>query len=240
MSLLALIPARGGSKGIPRKNIRPFCGKPLLQWSIDVALSASSVDRVVVSTDDPEIAEVALVSGAEVPFLRPPELASDTAPGIGPVLHALEQLPEVSSVLLLQPTSPLRAVEDVDSIVALHRQFGDVAVVSVTPSSKHPAWMFSLSPQQVIEPLLELPGVSCRQELPPAYVLNGALYLASRPLLEQNKAFLTPQTVGYVMPPERSVDIDTLMDWHWAEFLLSTQSSQYKMSPVSISKSQNC
>ena len=98
----------GRFQGNTSQNIRPFCGKPLLQWSIDVALSASSVDRVVVSTDDPEIAEVALVSGAEVPFLRPPEFATDAASGIAPVLHALQQLPEVSSVLLLQPTSPLR------------------------------------------------------------------------------------------------------------------------------------
>ena len=240
MSLLALIPARGGSQGIPRKNIRPFCGKPLLQWSIDVALSASSVDRVVVSTDDPEIAEVALVSGAEVPFLRPPEFATDAASGIAPVLHALHQLPEVSSVLLLQPTSPLRSVEDVESIVALHHQVGYGPVVSVTSSSKHPAWMFALSSQQVLEPLLESPDVTCRQKLPPAYVLNGALYMASRTLLEQDKSFLTSNTVGYVMPPERSVDIDTLMDWHWAEFLFSMQSSHDKMPSVISSQSQIC
>ena len=224
MSLLALIPARGGSKGIPRKNIRSFCGKPLLQWSIDVALAASSVDRVVVSTDDPEIADVARAGGAEVPFLRPPELASDTAPGIAAVLHALQQLPEVSAVLLLQPTSPLRRVEDVEAIVALQHQAGPDAVVSVTPCNKHPAWMFGLSPAQVLEPLMILPDSGCRQHLPPVYVLNGALYLASRSFLEREHSFFTSNTVGYVMPLERSVDIDTQLDWQWAEFLYSTQS----------------
>ena len=220
MSLLALIPARGGSKGIPRKNIQPFCGQPLLQWSIDVALSAPSVDRLVVSTDDAEIAEVARAGGAEVPFIRPPELATDTTPGIDTVLHVLQLLPEVSEVLLLQPTSPLRQVEDVEAIVALHRQAGRDAVVSVVSSSKHPAWMFGLSPEQVLEPLDVHSDASCRQQLAPAYALNGALYLASRCFLERERSFLTPQTTGYVMPPERSVDIDTLLDWQWGEFLM--------------------
>ena len=223
MSILALIPARGGSKGIPRKNIRSICGKPLLQWAIEVALAAPSVNRVVVSTDDPEIADVACAGGAEVPFLRPSELASDTAPGIAPVLHALQQLPEVSAVLLLQPTSPLRRVEDVEAIVALHRQAGHDAVVSVTPSSKHPAWIFGLSPAQVLEPLMVLPDAACRQQLPPCYALNGALYLASRSFLERERSFLTSDTVGYVMPPERSVDIDNPLDWQWAEFLMHQQ-----------------
>jgi CMP-N,N'-diacetyllegionaminic acid synthase len=220
MTLLALIPARGGSKGIPRKNIRPFCGKPLLQWTIDVALGAPSVDRIVVSTDDPEIAEVALYAGAEVPFLRPVELASDAASGIAPVLHALEQLPEVTDVLLLQPTSPLRLVDDVEAIVALWRRAGRPAAVSVTPSSKHPSWMYGLSSRQQLEPLLPVPEAACRQQLPPAYTLNGALYLASRPFLEREHSFLAADTLGYVMPPERSVDIDTPLDWHWGEFLM--------------------
>ncbi|KZR85006.1 cytidylyltransferase domain-containing protein [Synechococcus sp. MIT S9504] len=220
MSLVALIPARGGSKGIPRKNIRPFYGKPLLQWSIDVALAAPSVDRVVVSTDDHEIAEIALAGGAEVPFLRPLELATDTASGIAPVLHVLEQLPDVSDLLLLQPTSPLRRVEDVEKIVALYRQAGNDSVVSVSLSSKHPAWMFSMSPDKVLQPLLYRSNVACRQQLPHAYELNGALYLASRCFLERESSFLNKQTLGYVMSPEHSVDIDTLLDWQWGEFLM--------------------
>lgn len=224
MSLLALIPARGGSKGIPRKNIRLFCGKPLLQWSIDVALSTPRVDRVVVSTDDPEIAEVARACGAEVPFLRPSELASDTASGIAPVLHALEQLPEVSDLLLMQPTSPLRRIEDVEAIIALRQKTDSDTIVSVTPSGKHPAWMYALTQDHALQPLLNISDASCRQHLPPAYVLNGSLYFASRSLLERERGFLTPYTMGYVMPPERSVDIDTLLDWQWGEFLMQQQS----------------
>ena len=220
MTLLALIPARGDSKGIPRKNIRPLCGKPLLHWTIGAALASACVDHVIVSTEDPEIAEVAKAGGAEVPFLRPADLATDTAPGIAPVLHALEQLPHVSDVLLLQPTSPLRTSADIEAIVALRQQAGRKSAVSLMPSAKHPAWMYSLGQDQRLEPLLPLNGVHCRQELTPAYVLNGALYLASRDFLLEEEAFISPDTVGYVMPSERSVDIDTPLDWQWAEFLL--------------------
>jgi CMP-N,N'-diacetyllegionaminic acid synthase len=223
MTLLALIPARGGSKGVPRKNIRPFCGKPLLQWAIDSALVAASVDQVVVSTDDPEIAEVAKAGGAEVPFLRPAELASDTAPGIAPVLHALEQLPQVSDVLLLQPTSPLRTSADIEAIVALRQRSGRESAVSLTPSAKHPAWMYSLSQDDRLESLILFDEAPCRQLLPPAYLLNGALYLASRDFLLREQSFIGDDTVGYVMPAERSVDIDTPLDWKWAELLMEQQ-----------------
>ena len=223
MTLLTLIPARGGSKGIPRKNIRPFCGKPLLHWTIDAALEADCVDCVVVSTDDAEIAEVAKAGGAKVPFLRPAELASDGAPGIAPVLHALEQFPQVSDVLLLQPTSPLRTSSDIEAIVALREQAGLESAVSLTPSAKHPAWMYNLSGDHYLEPLLQMKGAHSRQQLTPAYVLNGALYLASRAFLLREQAFISPDTVGYVMPAERSVDIDTPLDWQWAEFLMMQQ-----------------
>lgn len=174
MTLLALIPARGGSKGIPRKNIRLFCGKPLLQWSIDVALGAACVDQVVVSTDDPEIADLAKVGGAQVPFLRPSEPATDKAPGIAPVLHALEQLPKVSDMLLLQSTSPLRTSADIEAIVALRQQVGSESAVSLTPSAKNPAWMYGLSQEQRLEPLLELDEIHCGQQFPPAYMLISA------------------------------------------------------------------
>jgi len=220
MTLLALIPARGGSKGIPRKNIRLFCGKPLLQWSIDVALMSSCIDQVVVSTEDTEIAAIAKAGGAEVPFLRPEELASDETPGIASVLHALEQLPEVDDLLLLQPTSPLRRVEDVDDIVQLRRQAGSESAVSVTLSTKHPAWMYALSEDLLLQSILTDSPAFCRQQLPPAYVLNGAFYLATRSLLERERTFINSSTVGYIMPADRSVDIDYPLDWQWGEFLM--------------------
>jgi len=220
MTLLALIPARGGSKGIPRKNIRPFCGKPLIQWTIDLALSSHLVDRVVVTTDDLEIAECARSCGADVPFLRPKHLATDTASGIAPVLHALEQLPDVDEVLLLQPTSPLRQLIDINNISKIFRQFPGSSIVSVTPTSKHPSWMFTLSHDHILEPILGALNTSPRQNLQSTYVMNGALYLASRSFLVTERSFLSSSTLGYVMPQQRSVDIDTMLDWQWGEFLM--------------------
>ena len=218
MNLLALIPARGGSKGIPRKNIRLFCGKPLLQWSIKVALEAPSVNFVVVSTEDIEVADIARACGAEVPFFRPADLATDASPAIATVLHALDQLPDVTDVLFLQPTSPLRTTADIEAIVELRRQAGCESAVSLTTSSKHPAWMYTLGVDQRLNSLLKIDNAYCRQQLEPAYVLNGACYLASRDFLLREKSFVTGETVGYVMPPDRSIDIDTPFDWQLAEF----------------------
>jgi CMP-N,N'-diacetyllegionaminic acid synthase len=220
MTTAALIPARGGSKGIPRKNILPFCGKPLIQWSIDVALQSPFIDRVIVSTDDLEISELALTAGAEVPFLRPDELATDSAPGISTVLHALSQLPDVNDLLLLQPTSPLRSCEDIVSIFQIRQQLGSESAVSVVQSPKHPALMYAMNDMKILDPVLRTSSASCRQQLSDVFALNGALYLASRSFLLREKALVTSQTVGYVMPRERSVDIDTPLDWQWAEFLM--------------------
>lgn len=223
MKLLALIPARGGSKRIPRKNIRPFCGKPLLQWTIEAAQSAACIDQIVVSTDDLEIAEVARAGGAEVPFMRPTELATDDSPSISTVLHTLHQLPAMSDIILLQPTSPLRSGADIDGIFSHRNYLGCANMVSVVQTSKHPAWAYNLSSDWLIQPIVSSGFNRNRQDLPPAYMLNGALYLASREFLLKEKTFLTPNTAAYVMPPERSPDIDTPIDWQWAEFLMASQ-----------------
>lgn len=227
MRLLALIPARGGSKGIPRKNIKPLAGKPLLGWTIEVARQAGSVDRIVVSTEDDEIAAVARELGAEVPFMRPAALSADDTPGIEPVIHALEQLPEVDWVLLLQPTSPLRAVEDIEGIVQLCLERDAPSAVSVTAVDKHPYWMYQRDEQDRLEPMIpDQPAITRRQDLPPAYALNGALYLARRDWLLEQRRFVGPDTVGYIMPQERSVDLDTPRDWYWVEFLIEQERFQ--------------
>ncbi len=221
MSLLALIPARGGSKGIPRKNVKELCGKPLIAWSIEAAQKSKNIDRLVISTEDEEIADIAQSYGAEVPFLRPAELAKDETPSITIVLHALEQFSEVEQILLLQPTSPLRTTSDIDEIVKLSREHQAPAAVSVCESSKHPYWMFSFGKDRILSPFTGNPIATRRQDLPKAYILNGALYLAKTDWIQQNRSFFSPETIGYVMPPERSVDIDTLLDWEWVEFLKS-------------------
>lgn len=221
MKILALIPARGGSKGIPRKNIKPLVGKPLIGWTIDAARRASDIDRLVVSTEDEEIAAVARQLGAEVPFMRPVELAADDAPGVAPVLHAIDQLPGYDWILLLQPTSPLRSSADIEGIINLCRNRNAPSAVSVCEVSKHPFWMYERDDLDRLQPLIQdRPETLRRQDLPKAYVLNGALYIARTDWLIENQGFMGSGTLGYVMPPERSADLDTLQDWRWISYFI--------------------
>ncbi len=218
MTTLGLIPARGGSKGIPRKNVLPIAGRPLIAWTIAAARSAATIDRVVVTTDDAEIAAVAAAHGAEVPFLRPAELARDETPGIDPVLHALDMLPGIDTVVLLQPTSPLRGSEDIDAAVALHASNNGATVVGVTAAA-HTGWTFAMDGDGVLD--IDTMGVAARrQDMAAQFVLNGAIYVAAVHRLRAAHSFLTPATIGYAMPVERSVDIDTMFDWRIAEMLL--------------------
>lgn len=218
---LALIPARGGSKSIPRKNIREIAGKPLIAWTIEAALAAKGIARVVVSTEDEEIAAVARAWGAEVPFMRPAELATDDAPGIAPVLHAVECLPEHEDVLLLQPTSPLRGRHDIERLLALAGKAAAPSVVSVTQVSGHPAWMFRMAADARLERFMADDGASRRQDLPILYALNGAMYWVRTDWLRRQKGLVGADTVGFVMDEEASVDIDTMLDWKLAELLLN-------------------
>jgi len=221
MSVLAIIPARGGSKGIPRKNIKPLMAKPLIDWSIEAAKQSSCIDRIIVSTEDKEIASVACELGVDVPFMRPDELAADDTPGVAPVLHAISQLPNYDWILLLQPTSPLRTAEDIDGIWQFCQERGAPSAVSVCEVGKHPYWMYKCDAAERLEPLIKgRPDVTRRQDLPPAYALNGALYLARTDWLLEQQDFIGPETRGYIMPPERSVDLDTPQDWLWVEFLI--------------------
>ena len=221
MSLLAVIPARGGSKSIPRKNIKTLAGKPLIAWTIETALQTQGIDYVIVSTEDKEIASVAKKFGAQVPFLRPSLLAEDDTPGIAPVLHALEQLPGFDWVLFLQPTSPLRSVDDIEGIIQFCCIQGSPSAVSISEVSKHPFWMYNLDDHKRLQPLTpNRPEILQRQELPSAYVLNGALYLARTDWLREQGRFIGHGTLGYVMPAERSIDLDTPQDWDWAEYVI--------------------
>lgn len=220
MSIFALIPARGGSKGIPWKNIRQMAGKPLIAWTIEAALSSPGIDAVIVSTEDAEIAAVGRAAGAEVPFMRPADLSRDDTPGIDPVLHAIDMLPGHDGVLLLQPTSPLRTTADIEGILALAADSTAPAIVSVCPSADHPSWMYRLDADARLTPLITAASIARRQDLPPVYTLNGAMYFAQTAWLRRNGGFMSAETLGYPMPAERSVDIDTQFDWRIAEMLL--------------------
>lgn len=213
LRVLALITARGGSKGLPGKNVRPVRGRPLIDFTIAAAREATCVDLVVLSTDDDEIARVALACGCEVPFRRPAALASDEAKSMDVVMHALDQLPPHDVVVLLQPTSPAREAADIDACVQRLVDAQAPACVSVCPAQESPYWMFRLGEHARLTPLFDTPAATRRQDLPPVFVLNGAVYAARTDALRRMGSFLGPETVAHVMPRERSIDIDTLEDF---------------------------
>lgn len=215
MRTLGLITARGGSKGLPGKNIRPVNGgRPLIAWTIEAGLEASGIDRLILSSDDPEICRIAREYGCDVPFQRPAELASDTADSMSVIRHALSTAPGYDRVVLLQPTCPARTADDIDQALALMERRKAPACVSVVKMSKSPYWMFSRDQSDRLQPLIQgETEASRRQDLPQFYVLNGAIYCADTAWLETVSSFVQPETVAYLMPPERSVDIDTLADF---------------------------
>lgn len=221
LSVLGVITARGGSKGVPRKNVRTLHGKPLIGWTIAAGLASRYVDRLVLSTDDTEIMAVAASLGCDVPFKRPAELAADDTPGIAPVLHALDVLQGFDLVVLLQPTSPLRVAGDIDACIEKCAPGGAPACVSVVEPAQSPYWTYSIDGAGRLEPIVPRDALpDRRQDLPPSYALNGAVYVARVEWLRKANTFVAEGTVGYVMPPERSVDIDTERDLLLAEFLL--------------------
>lgn len=220
--VLAIIPARGGSKGLPRKNVLPLGGLPLIAWTVRAALGAPCVSRTVVSSDDNEITDAARRAGAEVPFRRPAELASDTATSADVVAHVLESLGWQGPAVLLQPTSPFRTARDIEAAHTLWRQSGAPGCVSVCPVRQSPWLMFSMEGGGKLQHLLpEPPGGLRRQDLPRAFTLNGALYFLDGARFLQDRRFLHPETVGYDMPACRSLDIDTAADLAEAERLLA-------------------
>ncbi len=189
MKVLGIITARGGSKAIPNKNIVIVGGKPLLAWTIIEARKSAKIDRIIVTTDNQKIAEVAKEYGAEVPFLRPAELAKDDTPSIDPIIHAVKWFIEQENyqpdyVMCLQPTSPFRTSNDIDSAIKLAQEKKAGAVASVVLPEHNPFWMKSISSEGCLQNFL--PGTiqfTRRQDLPPTYALNGAIYLVKRDIL---------------------------------------------------------
>ncbi|MFD0590674.1 cytidylyltransferase domain-containing protein [Paenibacillus sp. GCM10027627] len=218
--VLAVIPARGGSKGVPGKNIRELAGKPLIAWTIEEAHKSKYIDYVAVSSDDQAIMDISRKWGAEVPFTRPSHLAQDDTPGISPILHAIHELPGYDYVVCLQPTSPMRITEDIDRCVEMMLSCSAPSAVSVTEPDKSPYWMFTIDNGFRMQPIMGTTGATRRQDLPNVYALNGAVYVAEVNGLLQSATFLTEETAGYIMPKERSLDIDTMLDFQICEYLL--------------------
>jgi len=225
---LAIIPARGGSKGVPRKNIRPLCGRPLIAWTIDAARAATRLNRIVVSTDDHEIAEIAAHYGADVPFMRPSELSLDDTPDLPVFQHVLAELkeregyrPEV--VVWLRPTAPLRTETDIDEACEILLSEKTDWVRSVCRAEHHPYWMFRVK-EGCLTPFMEEINTARyprRQLLPAVYRLNGAVEVSWCQTVSKATAAYTGRIAPYVMPMERSLDVDTMFDLNVAEFLLT-------------------
>lgn len=230
MKILALIPARGGSKRLPGKNIRVLGGKPLIVWSIDVAKDIPEICDILVTTDDPEIAAVCTAAGALVPWLRPAELATDAASSVDAALHALnwyeKERGSVDGVLLLQPTSPFRAKETVRRGIELFRQNGHVAVLGVSPTPAHPMWTLRMEGDSLVPFMPDHEFGTRSQDLPLAYVVNGSFYLI-RPaeLRAQGSFFATKMKALLVESSFEALDIDTAWDWLLAESALELRGS---------------
>ena len=208
---VAIIPARGGSKGVPGKNKRMVGGRPLIAYSIAAARQAASIDRVVVTTDDPEIARIAGIEGAEV-VERPAAIAGDESPVIDAVVHALDSLAihDPAAVVLLQPTSPMRSGADIDTAVALFEGEGRPVCSVCRAEDAHPARMYRIEDGRLVSLMPEL-AAQRRQDLPPVYHRNGAIYIVG-PEQIARREIITSDMAPYEMPGESSVNIDTELD----------------------------
>ena len=229
LRVAVIIPARGGSKGLPRKNILPFAGKPLISWTIDQARASRLIDHVVVSTDDDEIAEVARKYGAMVPFRRPAALASDTASSVDVVLHALDLMEQNGSgfsiVGLLEPTSPLREGADIDG--AIHKlvetpQAESIVGVAVVECS-HPAFLLREQGGFLV-PYTGTPANNVRrQDVEPLLFLEGSIYVAYVDSLRRRRGFYHERTIGWQVARYKSLEIDAMCDLIAGEALMTAR-----------------
>jgi CMP-N,N'-diacetyllegionaminic acid synthase len=227
--ILAIIPVRGGSKRVPRKNLRLIHGKSLLDRTIETAKQSRYIDSIVVSSEDPEIIFAAKKAGANVPFVRPAELAQDTTPGTAPVIHAVENLPGFDYVLLLQVTTPLRDVKDIDDSLEFCFNQNAPACVSVREVTESPYWMFKITENNTLESVLGVKAPSRSQDLPVITILNGAIYIAQTQWFLEHKTFLTAETLGFKMSADKSLDIDTEADWQRYEKLITKKNRQRQL-----------
>lgn len=228
--ILAIIPARSGSKGLPGKNIKEICGKPLIKWSIDVALDSKLIDRVIVSTDDQAIALMAQSFGAEAPFLRPINLAQDKSSSFEVVQHALNFLKEQEGddydyVVLLEPTSPMRTVQDVDcSIILLEKNSWATAIVGVSKvESQHPLFLVRVGANGKLSPYKKTNDQHQyvrRQDINDIYFYEGTVYISNVESLLEQKTFYQAETIGYCVPKWKSFEIDDYEDFIIVESIM--------------------
>lgn len=231
MGYLAIVPARASSKRLPGKNVLELCGVPLFLWSVKAGLTCPEITDVVVTTDSPQYQKLAIDAGALCPWLRSPELSSDHASSADVVLDVIRRFPDFSSkylgIVLLQPTSPLRSAADISSAVRLHRTSQAPAVVSVCEAECPPAWVGQLGENGGMDDFVRPDYKGKRsQDLGAWYRLNGALYVMTIDAFVREHGFIPQGTLAYVMPRERSIDIDTAYDFELAQCVLARQLNQ--------------
>lgn len=225
--VIGIIPARGGSKGIPKKNIYPLSGKPLIAYTIECAKGSRFLTKWIVSTDSEEIASVARAYGAEVPFIRPSELATDSALSVDVVKHAVlimeqEEACQYDYVVLLQPTTPFRLPEYIDLAVKKLMESGcDTVVTMVDVGAYHPARMYRIVADRLAGIMDEGIAMRPRQELPPVYIRSGDVYACKRSVIFDKNSMMGDDCRPIVIPPERAVNIDDMKDMVLAEYYLN-------------------
>ena len=223
--ILCIIPARSGSKGIPDKNIKPLCGKPLIAYSIEQAIGTDLIDRTIVSTDDEKIAETSRSFGAETPFTRPASLATDEANTLDVLLHTIEWCENndhlsYDIILLLHANAPLRDNEDIQKCIEILVHQNADNVFSVTPASNNPYFnMIEVNEKDEVT-LIKNGNFSNRQSAPPVYNMNSSIYAWWSKILIEKKSILLPKTRIHIMPRERSIDIDEPVDFKVAELMM--------------------
>lgn len=229
--VIAIIPARGGSKTVPRKNIKLLNGKPLIYYTIREAKKSKYLSHIIVSTEDKEIAQIAQGYGAKV-IPRPSELAKDDTPSLPVFQQVIKHLSETENfhpdiIVILQPTSPLRTVKDIDGAIEKFLQTNCDSVVSVCEVECIPFWMYTLEGDR-LKPVIEgSDKISRRQDTPKVYRLNGAVYVTHRDIIMEQNRVMGEDTRAYIMPPERSVDIDTKLEFMFAELIMKEVGQGY-------------
>lgn len=225
---LAIIPARAGSKRIKNKNLKPLHAKPLISYTIEAAINADLIDKIIISTDSPEILEFS--KKYDILCLeRKKELADDTTPMIDVILDVLDYFDtnsteKIDMIILLQPTSPLRNSEDIDKAIELYLERDCESLLSICQMSESPYWAFTINQDNYLQPFLEHDQYNKRsQDLPSIFLINGAIYIASPEFLRINKSFRSTKMCPFPMPQNRSIDIDTNLDFLLAETILKLQ-----------------
>lgn len=222
-TVLGIVPARGGSKGIPRKNIRLLAGKPLLVYTALAAHAAKSLGRIILSTEDRDIAEIGKAAGLEVPFVRPAQLAADTTPMVDVVVHTLRSLESKAqtydAVCILQPTSPLRSPATIDRCVELlwERDVDSVISVRPVPTEFNPHWVYFETADRLLQPAMKNSAVPCRQQLPKAFHADGSVFVARTETVLGERTLKGKRMLGFVSPEHEAVDLDTEEQWQGLE-----------------------